>query len=411
MAGAQRSAVRPRNRKQLILAAAGEAFAQRGYHNVGMEEIAAAVGVSGPALYRHFPSKYAMFAQCATSLGATLLDEWAAAPLGTDLADPRAATAHLHAVFATLTRVTAGQRRAGGIYRWEGRYLEPDEREAVRAQFEEMIARVATHVRTLRPTDPPADVDLVSSAALSVVASITAHRTSLPTARLARLIADAATRVLGVSLPPGSPERSATASPRPATAGSTTGSMVRRVPRRTALLDSAVHQFYAVGFAEVTIEAIAAETGLTPSGFYRHFRSKAELLLEACLLASQDLDAAVEAARIRGAAPDVALDRLAHAYVRHSFSHREQMSVYYADVATLPAGDQARLRALQREHVASWVTLLRAGRPGLGEPEARFLAMAAISTVTDLGRRLHWRDDPGTRDRVQAVLGRILAPE
>lgn len=401
MAGAQRTAVRPRNRKQLILAAAGEAFAQRGYHNVGMDDIAAAVGVSGPALYRHFPSKYALFAQCAKSLGATLLDEWVAAPLGVDLTDPSAATAHLHEVFATLTRVTAGQRRAGGIYRWEGRYLEPEDREEVRAQFEEMIARVATDVRTVRPPDGPADVDLVSSGALSVVASITAHRTSLPITRLTRLVADAATRVVGVSLPPGSPDDIEVASaPEPAPA---------RVPRRTALLESAVHQFYSVGFAEVTIEAIAAETGLTPSGFYRHFRSKSELLLEACLLASQDLNAAVEAAGIRGEPPASALDRLSRAYVAHSFSHKEQMSVYYANVATLPASDQARLRTLQREHVALWVTLLRATRPELGEAEARFLAMAAISTVTDLGRRLHWRDDTATRDRVHAVLGRILS--
>src|SRR5690349_18223278 len=163
VAGAQRVAVRPRNRKQLILAAAGEAFAERGYHNVGMEDIAAAVGVSGPALYRHFPSKYALFATCAKSLGSTLLDEWTTAPLGADLADPAVATAHLHDVFATLTRVTAGQRRAGGIYRWEGRYLEPADREEVRAQFEEMIARVAADVRTVRPGDDDADIDLISS--------------------------------------------------------------------------------------------------------------------------------------------------------------------------------------------------------------------------------------------------------
>ncbi|WP_243058110.1 TetR/AcrR family transcriptional regulator [Nocardioides sp. SR21] len=399
MAGAQRVAVRPRNRKQLILAAAGDAFAARGYHNVGMEDIAAAVGVSGPALYRHFPSKYAMFATCATSLSGTLLEEWATAPLGADLADPEVAMAHLHDVFATLTRVTARQRSAGGIYRWEGRYLEPGDREEVRLQFEEMIARVAADVRTVCPDDPSADIDLLSSGALSVVASITAHRTSLPITRLTRLVADAATRVVGTELPPASP---GAAAPAPVASPG-------RVPRRTAVLDSAVHQFYAEGFAEVTIEAIAAEAGLTTSGFYRHFRSKAEVLLEACLVASQDLNTAVEAAGIRGAKPAIALDRLARAYVAHSFSHKEQMSVYYANVTTLPAADQARLRALQREHVALWVTLLRGARPDLGLPEARFLALAAISTVTDLGRRLHWRDDDSTRARVHAIISRVLS--
>jgi hypothetical protein len=36
--------------------------------------------------------------------------------------------------------------------------------------------------------------------------------------------------------------------------------------------------------------------------------------------------------------------------------------------------------------------------------------MAAISTVTDLGRRVRWRDDAGTRDRVHALITRVLAP-
>ena len=43
-------------------------------------------------------------------------------------------------------------------HRWEGRYLEPADREEVRRQFEEMIERVATGVHTVRPDDPPADL-------------------------------------------------------------------------------------------------------------------------------------------------------------------------------------------------------------------------------------------------------------
>lgn len=43
-----------------ILAAAAELFASRGYPGVSLEEIGAAVGVSGPALYRHFAGKQAL---------------------------------------------------------------------------------------------------------------------------------------------------------------------------------------------------------------------------------------------------------------------------------------------------------------------------------------------------------------
>jgi AcrR family transcriptional regulator len=35
-------------------------FASRGYHAVGVEDIGRALGLTGPALYRHFPSKEAL---------------------------------------------------------------------------------------------------------------------------------------------------------------------------------------------------------------------------------------------------------------------------------------------------------------------------------------------------------------
>ena len=65
---------RPKNRKAQIAAAAAEAFSERGYHAVGIDEIAAKVGISGPALYRHFPTKYALFVYTVNNLTQALLD-------------------------------------------------------------------------------------------------------------------------------------------------------------------------------------------------------------------------------------------------------------------------------------------------------------------------------------------------
>ncbi|MGB3301163.1 MAG: TetR family transcriptional regulator [Gordonia sp. (in: high G+C Gram-positive bacteria)] len=44
-------------RRVEILAAAAQQMAQRGYAGVRLEDIGAAVGISGPAMYRHFESK------------------------------------------------------------------------------------------------------------------------------------------------------------------------------------------------------------------------------------------------------------------------------------------------------------------------------------------------------------------
>jgi AcrR family transcriptional regulator len=62
------------SRREQILAAAAELFARHGFHGVGIDEIGAAVGVSGPALYRHFRSKDAMLGEMLTSISERLLD-------------------------------------------------------------------------------------------------------------------------------------------------------------------------------------------------------------------------------------------------------------------------------------------------------------------------------------------------
>lgn len=47
-------------RSDAILQAAARLFAERGYSGVSLEDIGAAVGVSGPAVYRHFAGKQAL---------------------------------------------------------------------------------------------------------------------------------------------------------------------------------------------------------------------------------------------------------------------------------------------------------------------------------------------------------------
>jgi AcrR family transcriptional regulator len=51
------------NRKELLLEAAADLFAARGFHAVGIDDIGAAAGITGPGVYRHFPSKQALLAE------------------------------------------------------------------------------------------------------------------------------------------------------------------------------------------------------------------------------------------------------------------------------------------------------------------------------------------------------------
>lgn len=52
----------PRDQRRLqLLDVAGRVFAEHGYHNAAMDDIAEAAGVSKPVLYQHFPSKLDLY--------------------------------------------------------------------------------------------------------------------------------------------------------------------------------------------------------------------------------------------------------------------------------------------------------------------------------------------------------------
>ncbi|MFE6741197.1 SACE_7040 family transcriptional regulator [Streptomyces tubercidicus] len=71
MSNAQSSA--PTSRREQILKEAARLFAERGFHGVGVDEIGAAVGISGPGLYRHFAGKDAMLAELLVGISERLL--------------------------------------------------------------------------------------------------------------------------------------------------------------------------------------------------------------------------------------------------------------------------------------------------------------------------------------------------
>src|SRR6476659_254682 len=68
----RRSRAKSDRRGQLI-AAAERLVADRGYLAVRLEDIGAAVGVSGPAIYRHFPNKEALLVELLVGISTRLL--------------------------------------------------------------------------------------------------------------------------------------------------------------------------------------------------------------------------------------------------------------------------------------------------------------------------------------------------
>src|SRR3954447_6047741 len=60
-------------RRDALLSSAARLFASRGFDGVSIEDLRSSVGVSGPAVYRHFPSKQAVLAALLVGVSEGLL--------------------------------------------------------------------------------------------------------------------------------------------------------------------------------------------------------------------------------------------------------------------------------------------------------------------------------------------------
>jgi len=113
--------VTPTKTRDLILNAAEALFARQGYQATTIKQVAARVGVQGPALYKHFTSKRALFEEVLERLFTpftTLLTD-AATPGGTQreimrqhLANPNASRIVAHAT------LSGGEDLALLVERW-----------------------------------------------------------------------------------------------------------------------------------------------------------------------------------------------------------------------------------------------------------------------------------------------------
>ncbi|MET8715346.1 TetR/AcrR family transcriptional regulator [Streptomyces sp. NPDC004735] len=375
------AATRPRNRKQLIVEAAGRVFSERGYHMASMEKIAAGVGITAAALYRHFPNKYALFAECADLMADRLVAAVDEVPSGAPSAE----------VLTAVTRVTVAHRASGGVYRWEARYLNHEDRGQLRAKFRHVIERVDEAVQRERPLP---DGRLRAVAALGAIGSITMHHTSIAQRRAEELLVESALRV-------------ATVDPAASRPGARTVEVVAHpVPRtrRAEILAAAIPLFARDGFASVTNGQIAEAVGLAPSALYRHYSGKVDILAAACLQAAGLLAREVDQSLHEVSGPHDAIGALAATYVAYSFEYTALNSVAEAELVGLPADLRRPLVLAQREHIAVWEQQLRLARPELDPRQARVLVHAGFGVAVEAGRGLRWQDGPDRRDAVTALV-------
>ena len=383
---------RPPDRKAQIARAASDAFSSSGFHAVSMQQIAAQVGVSAAALYRHATSKYDLFRDAVLTLSQQLVD-------ATDLADaPDATPEELRdALLTALIETSLTNRAFSGPFRWEGRYLLEADRAVLAGQVKLVHRRLHRPLMQLRPDLTSLQRWTLSSAALSVIGSIADHHAKLGARQIRSLLLMLAVEALDAELPVEPPSIPVPLPPE-----------VERGMTYEALLGGALELFHRNGYHETTIHDIAATVGVPVSGIYRYFSGKADILAAAFRRAADRVSADLTAALAVDPDPAAALDRLVDAYIARSFENPELAYLYYTDKGNLPPADAKILHNIQRATVERWAELVTAARDGVDLAQARFIVHATFTLVVDLGRLADYDNSAETRGLVRTLVRTTL---
>ncbi|WP_330228355.1 TetR family transcriptional regulator [Nocardia sp. NBC_00508] len=386
---------RPRDRRAQIAAASAEAFGALGYHGVSMEDIASRLEISSAALYRHYPSKYALFREEVLRLGA-VSQEAARLP---DDAGELPAERRLEQVLDALITAAIANRRSAALLRWQRRYLEDADAATLSEQLASVNAALMSLLADTRPALSKADRAVLAAALLSALSSIGDHHVSIPVRALTLRLTAACRTIADCLLPP----------PGGAEAETIAATEIPLTFKHELLLVRAVELFHQRGYPNVSVEDIAAAAGLpASSAVYRFYRGKGDILAAAFRRAADRVSAAIGPAVAAAATPEQALSTLVELYVAGSFAERELTFVYYAEISNVPPEERTVLRNIQRLNVDEWAKLLAAARPELSAAEARLLVHAALALVVDLGERFGSHDPACSRLRVICLMQVIL---
>ena len=369
---------RPKDRKAQITRAAAETFSSQGYVAASMESIAAKVGISAPALYRHYPNKYEMFSVVVRMLGEHLVDCTAFVDDISDAEMQNDADAVLDRVVDALISSAIRDQEASGLYRWHQRYLQPDDEAALRAQVHKVNRRLQRPLLALRPGLNASERWTLSAGLLSVTGSVIGHRLGLHDTEIRPLLIKAARDLAATELP----KQGAVEVPRPAVWRIFTPS----AGPYEALLHSAILLFGRKGYAETSVTEIAEAVGVPASGVYRYFSSKSDILTTGLQRAMDRFAGEMSAIAGVFVEPKETLSRLTQAYVATVFANPELTAVHDTERVNLGPAERELLRDSERVFIDTWAKPLMQIRPELSRLEAQFLVHALTEVVADIGR-------------------------
>ncbi|MFD7453878.1 TetR/AcrR family transcriptional regulator [Kitasatospora sp. NPDC059827] len=400
---------RPPGRRAQILAVAADRFHRSGYHQVSMTEVAAGVGITAPALYRHFRGK------------PELLDR--AVRLGLDaLADGLRAAGSTAELGAALAAVAVGHRPLGTLVQRDARLLPPARRAGLRRELRADVALMAAVLRAERPELSAPDAELLCWSALSGCAGLSYQSAAPQPRRAEALLRELVAAVLAVPLngTAESADDTAPASQRTqersqeraqGRAQAQPPEQPRPQARREELLAAAVRLFHQRGFDNVSTDQLGAAVGISGPSVYRHFDSKAQLLAASLVRSRERLRHEVDGAISAAAGPAEALAAGLGAYVDFALRNGDYLGAMLSETERLAPPDRRAAVDFRRDFLRTWVGLLRQVRPEYDAVTARIRVHALFSLVNDGVRNRPYSARPDLGDCLRRIGRAVLGVE
>ena len=376
---------RPRNRRALILAAAGELFAQKGYAQVSMTDVAKAMAVQPSALYRHFPSKGELLREAVVASLQPVLDSVTQTPDG-----------DLEQLITALGRAVMEHRENGVLWERESRHLPPATRFDIASGIKFAIS---SKLQSGSYALPASEADLRAWAMFAVMISVLLNPNRLSRVDEEFQLATLARAVLVMPLPPieasGNHRRASIAMPR---------------SRREALLAASIRQFAAFGFDAVSLDDIGAEVGVAGPSIYRHFDSKAEMLAAALHRAKEVRWMDMWRALSEAADASEALQRILSSYIAFSLGSPEFLQLAVSERPHLPERDLQNLMEAQGDYVTDLASLVEDVYPGADQEVVRTRVKAALHVISSVVRTPFLRDIRGIQEILEHIARGLIAP-
>jgi AcrR family transcriptional regulator len=170
------------DRRDELLAAAARLFARRGYHSVGVDDVATAVGITGPSIYHHFATKLDLIVAVISQGATQLLGGTARA-----LADTHDDTQALDALLGAYTSFSLINSDLMDVLVTEVPHLPEPHRTTFRQTQRHYLDQWRDLLARLHPDLPPAHTRVHLQAALTVINDLarTPHLRARPRAAAA----------------------------------------------------------------------------------------------------------------------------------------------------------------------------------------------------------------------------------